>query len=143
MCATAGVSRSGASQLTQTRTINDPPITIAADFAARREREQRRHYARRPKKIADVLAQLITARGYGRIQAAADFTAAWQAAAGPSLARCTRPGRLRRGQLEITVSNSTIVQEISFQKQRILAALQQELPDARIRDLRFRIGSVT
>jgi predicted nucleic acid-binding Zn ribbon protein len=114
----------------------------AAEFAARRGREQRRHYARRPKKIADVLAQLITARGYGRIQADADFTAAWQAAAGPALACFTRPGQIRRGQLEVTVANSTIIQELTFQKQRILAALQAELPNAGIRNLRFRLGPV-
>jgi predicted nucleic acid-binding Zn ribbon protein len=119
-----------------------PAPNAAADFAARRQREQRRHYARRPKKIADVLAQLITARGYGRIQAEADFTAAWQAAAGEALARHTRPGRLRRGLLEITVTNSTVVQELTFQKQRILAELQAQVPDARIRDLRFRLGTI-
>jgi predicted nucleic acid-binding Zn ribbon protein len=113
-----------------------------ADFAARREREQRRHYARRPKKIADVLAQLITARGYGRIQADGEIHAAWQAAVGMPLARFTRPGRVRRGQLEITVSNSTIVQELTFERQRILAALQAEFPQARIRDIRFRIGTI-
>jgi predicted nucleic acid-binding Zn ribbon protein len=115
---------------------------IATDFAARRQREQRRHYARRPKKIADVLAQLITARGYGRIQANADLTGAWQKAAGPGLARFTRPGQIRRGQLEVTVANSTIVQELTFQKERILAALQAALPDARLRELRFRLGPV-
>jgi predicted nucleic acid-binding Zn ribbon protein len=90
-----------------------------------------------------VLAQLITARGYGRIQATADFTAAWQAAAGERLARHTRPGRLRRGLLDITVTNSTVVQELTFQKQRILAELQAALPTARIRDLRFRIGAIS
>jgi predicted nucleic acid-binding Zn ribbon protein len=115
----------------------------ASDFIARRGREQRRHYARRPKKIADVLAQLITARGYGRIQADADFSAAWQEAAGPALARFTRPGQIRRGQLEITVANSTIMQELTFQKDRIFTALQAELPDSNIRDLRFRLGSIS
>ena len=114
----------------------------AADFIARRGREQRRYYARRPKKIADVLAQLITARGYGRIQADAEFSAAWQQAAGPALARFTRPGQIRRGQLEVTVANSIIMQELSFQKQRILAAIQAELPEAGIRNLRFRLGPV-
>jgi predicted nucleic acid-binding Zn ribbon protein len=112
------------------------------DFAARRDREQRRHYARRPKKIADVLARLITARGYGRIQADADFAAAWQAAVGEQLAQFTRPGRLSRGQLAIIVTNSTVVQELSFQKQRILADMQARIPDAHIRDLRFRIGTI-
>ena len=90
-----------------------------------------------------MLAQLITLRGYGRIQADADFTAAWQAAAGEALARHTRPGRLRRGLLEITVTNSTTMQELTFQKQRILAELQAQVRDARIRDLRFRLGTIS
>jgi predicted nucleic acid-binding Zn ribbon protein len=119
-----------------------PTDNAATDFIARRGREQRRHYARRPRKIADVLAQLITARGYGRIQADADFSAAWQQAAGPALAGFTRPGQIRRGQLEVTVANSTIVQELTFQKQRILAAIQAAIPDGNIRDLRFRLGTV-
>ena len=89
-----------------------------------------------------MLAQLITARGYGRIQANADFAAAWQAAAGETLARHTCPGRLRRGLLDVTVTNSTVVQELTFQKQQILAELQAQMPDVRIRDLRFRIGAI-
>ena len=120
-----------------------PAQEAAADFIARRDRERRRYYARKPKAIADVLAQLITARGYGRIQATADFTVAWQKAAGETIAKFTRPGRVRRGNLEVTVSNSTIVQELTFQKQQILTQLQTDLPDAKIRDIRFRIGSIT
>ncbi len=119
------------------------PPTPTADFEARRQREQRRHHARKPKTIANVLAQLITARGYGRIQADANFAAAWQAAVGEALAKYTLPGRLRRGVLEITVTNSMTVQELTFQKQQVLTKLQTQLPDARIRDLRFRIGSIS
>src|SRR5881394_2844484 len=113
-----------------------PARDATADFLARRDREQRRHFARKPKKIADVLAQLITARGYGRIQSDANFTTAWQQAAGETIAKYTRPGRVRRGTLEVTVSNSTIVQEITFQKQQILTQLQTQLPDSHIRDIR-------
>jgi predicted nucleic acid-binding Zn ribbon protein len=119
-----------------------PAQTAAADFHARRDREQRRHYARRPKKIADVLAQLITARGYGRPQSDANLTAAWQQAAGETIAKYTHAGRLRRGTLEVTASNSTIVQELTFQKQQILSQLKTQLPDANIRDIRFRVGSI-
>jgi predicted nucleic acid-binding Zn ribbon protein len=120
---------------------NDAQIA-AADFHARRDRELRRHYARKPKKIADVLAQLITARGYGRFQSDANLTAAWQQAAGERVAPYTRPGRIRRGTLEVTVSNSTVVQELTFQKQQILSQLKTAMPDANIRDIRFRIGSI-
>src|SRR5215217_1856488 len=119
-----------------------PAHQAAADFQTRRDREQRRHYARKPKKIADVLAQLITTRGYGRIQADADFAAAWQQAAGATIAKYTRPGRLRRGTLEVTASNSTIIQELTYQKQQILAQLQTALPDAKMRDVKFRVGSI-
>jgi predicted nucleic acid-binding Zn ribbon protein len=113
------------------------------DLTARREKEQRRYHARRPKKIADVVAQLITLRGYGRFQAHAELAAAWQTAAGPVLANCSRPGQIRRGKLEVIVSNSTIVQELTFQKQQILAELARQMPDAKIRDVRFRIGNIT
>jgi predicted nucleic acid-binding Zn ribbon protein len=116
--------------------------TTAADFLARRDREQRRHFARKPKTIGNVLAQVIAARGYGRIQADANFTDAWKAAVGEALAKYTRCGRLRRGVLEITVANSMTVQELTFQKQQILKQLQTNQPDAKIRDLRFRIGNI-
>lgn len=90
-----------------------------------------------------MLAQLITARGYGRVQADGELAAIWRLAVGESLARYTRPGRLHNGKLQVTVSNSTIVQELTFQKDRILAALAEQLPTSPIRDLRFRVGTVS
>jgi len=122
--------------------LTNPSQEDIADFTARRDKEERRFYGRRPKKIGDVLAQLITLRGYGRFQAVADLSAAWQAAAGEALARFSRAGQIRRGKLEVTVTNSTIVQELTFQKQHILAELAKQLPDAKIRDIRFRIGNI-
>src|SRR5262245_58351686 len=113
----------------------------AADFAARRDREELRSFARRPKKIADVVAQLIHKRGYGRLTANEQLSEAWSTAAG-ELARFSRPGKLGRGTLEITVTNSTIMQEFTFQKERILTELTQKLPDAKIRNLRFRVGTI-
>jgi predicted nucleic acid-binding Zn ribbon protein len=128
-------------------TLNDQRLERARDhaidFAARREREAKRSYARRPKKIADVIAQLITRRGYGRIEANEQLSDVWAMAAGEPLASYSRPGKLRRSTLEITVTNSTIMQEFTFQKQRILAELGRKMPDAKIRDLRFRVGTIT
>lgn len=120
-----------------------PAQEAAADFLARRDREQRRYHARKPKAIGNILAQLITARGYGRIQATADFSAAWQQAAGETMSKFTRPGRVRRGTLEVTAANSMIIQELTFQKQQILTQLQTAVPDAKIRDIRFRIGNIS
>jgi predicted nucleic acid-binding Zn ribbon protein len=115
---------------------------LATDFAARRDRENRRSYARRPKKISDVVAQLLTKRGYGRVAANETLAEAWATAAGSRLAAASRPGKVSRGTLEVTVTNSTTMQEFTFQKQQILAELGRTLPDAKIRNLRFRVGQI-
>ncbi|MCC7475321.1 MAG: DUF721 domain-containing protein [Pirellulales bacterium] len=114
-----------------------------ADFRARREREQSRYRARKPRSIRDVVAQLIAARGYGRIQADADFAATWKGIVGEPLAQYTQPGRVRRGMLEVTAANSMTIQELTFQKTDILRKLQAELPEAKIRDLKIRVGSIS
>jgi predicted nucleic acid-binding Zn ribbon protein len=95
-----------------------------------------------PQPIADVLAQLLARRGYARQSAAASCEAAWQEAVGKSLARTTRPGNIRRGILEVFVANSTLLQELAFQKTQLLERLRQLLPDNAVRDLRFRVGPV-
>jgi len=115
----------------------------SADFVARRNREQRRFHARRPQRIGDILGELMTVRGYGRIQADAHLSEVWKEAAGTALAPHTRPGCYRRGVLEVWVGNSTIMQELNFEKQRILAELKSRNPNLRVRDLRFRIGEFT
>jgi predicted nucleic acid-binding Zn ribbon protein len=123
--------------------LTDDAHTLAADFVVRRDREERRFHAREPKAIGKVLAQLITAKGYGRIQASADFSAAWQAAVGDALAKYSLPGRIRRSVLDVTVANSMVVQELTFQKHDILKRLQAEFPDAKLRDLKFRVGKIS
>jgi predicted nucleic acid-binding Zn ribbon protein len=95
-----------------------------------------------PQPIADVLAQLLARRGYARQSAAASCEAAWQEAVGQALARVTRPGNIRRGVLEVLVANSTLLQELAFQKTQLLDRLHQLLPDGSIRDLRFRVGPI-
>jgi hypothetical protein len=113
----------------------------AIDFAAKREREERRSFARRPKKIADVVAQLIAKRGYGRVETDDRLAAAWAAAAG-RLAGVSRAGKIRRGTLEVWVASSIAMQEFSFEKEHILAELARTLPDTNIRGLKLRVGTI-
>jgi predicted nucleic acid-binding Zn ribbon protein len=96
-----------------------------------------------PRHIADVLSQLTARHGYGRVQAAGAFVEAWRQAAGERLAERTRATTVRRGVLEVLVGNSTLAQELGFQKQDLLARLGELLPDENIRDLRFRVGPMT
>jgi predicted nucleic acid-binding Zn ribbon protein len=97
---------------------------------------------RRPQKVGDVLAELMARRGYTRQQAAAGYEAAWREAAGELLAKQTRVGLVRRGAFEVTVANSVLLQELTFQKQTILGQLSRLLPDERIDKLRLRVGPI-
>ncbi|HVX13490.1 MAG TPA: DUF721 domain-containing protein [Pirellulales bacterium] len=94
----------------------------------------------RPQKMGDLLAELMARRGYAREQAAHQYEAAWRQAAGELLARHTRVGTVRRGALEVTVANSVLLQELTFQKHSILEQLARLLPEERIDKLRFRVG---
>ena len=97
---------------------------------------------RGPKVIGDVLSELMARRGYARVQSAAAYDAAWREAAGPLAAEYTRVGQLRRGTLEVVVANSTLVQELGFQKRMLLKNLAELLPDEGIENLRFRVGNI-
>jgi predicted nucleic acid-binding Zn ribbon protein len=96
----------------------------------------------RPQPIAEILSELMTRRGYAREQAAAACAAAWSEAAGELLARHTRCGQVRRGKLEVIVANSTLMQEITFQKPRLLQELARLAPDESIVDLKLRVGQI-
>lgn len=96
----------------------------------------------RPQAIGDVLGELISRRGYARVEAGEAFFAAWQTAAGESIARFTRAGGVKRGVLEVLVANSALVQELTFQKTGLLTKLRQALPQEKIKDLRFKVGRI-
>jgi predicted nucleic acid-binding Zn ribbon protein len=95
-----------------------------------------------PVAIGNVLSELMARRGFARVQSAANYEAAWREAAGPLVAQYTRVGQLRRGSLEVIVANSTLVQELGFQKQELLKNLASLMPDEGIKNLRFRVGSI-
>jgi predicted nucleic acid-binding Zn ribbon protein len=96
----------------------------------------------RPKPIADIMAQLMARRGYARERSAASYGEAWRSAAGETIGRVTRAGAIRRGALEVFVANSTLMQELTFQKSALLEKLRQLLPDEKLANLRFRIGAI-
>ena len=97
---------------------------------------------RGPERIGNILSELLARRGYARVQGAAEYDAAWGEAAGPLAAQYSRVGGLRRGKLEVVVANSTLVQELVFQKPALLKALARLLPEQGIEDLRFRVGVI-
>jgi len=93
------------------------------------------------KPIKDVLAQLIIRRGYGRQLEQEEMEEVWLEIVGPTMAGSAKPRQPYRGTVEVIAKNSTVLQELTFQKIQLLKKFQEKLPEKTIRDLRFRVGS--
>ncbi len=108
------------------------------------QQDREQHVSRGPDKLGNILADLMVQRGYARRVAASAFWEAWKSATEPRLHQASRPGNVRRGVLEVTVKNSIVMQELTFQKRAILKRMNAEIAgdDKSIRDIRFRIGTV-
>ena len=97
---------------------------------------------RHPQPIAEILSRLLAKRGYARERSTAELTTAWNSAAGELIAKHSRVGEIKRGVLEVFVANSVLLQELTFQKQSVLDKLIELTPDQKIKNLRFKIGSM-
>ena len=98
---------------------------------------------RGPRPLSDILGELFTVRGYGRLRARQELEDAWNTAVGELYCRQTRLGEVRRGVLNVTVAHSTLLEELSaFRKPALLSALRSGAPATTIHDIRFRVGTV-
>ena len=116
--------------------LTDEEKAVCNDIADRQK------FRRAPKKMADVVSNLMARRGYAQAQTAGDLQAAWNQAAGESIAGHTRAGTVRRGVLQVFVRNSLVMQELTFQQKPILAKLKKLVPDQKIRSLRLQVGAI-
>ncbi|MEO8496384.1 MAG: DUF721 domain-containing protein [Planctomycetota bacterium] len=113
------------------------------DFAqVLKEAQQRQYQSRAPVRIADVMSRLLARKGYAQLQQGLQWEAAWSEAVGERLSKNSRVGKTNRGVLEITARNSAVLQELTFQKQKLLKKLQAAAGANHLRDLRFRVGEI-
>lgn len=113
-----------------------------SDLAARQERQQKRFYGRQPRAIGNVLASVVLKKRYACVETSEQLGRVWAELVSPATAARTRPMGVKRGKFEIVVAHSALAQELSFEKVRLLAGLRAALPDTKIDDLRFQVGSV-
>jgi predicted nucleic acid-binding Zn ribbon protein len=94
-----------------------------------------------PQPLRNIIPELLARKGYGQELASNERASIWRELVGTPFHSTTGLGRLRRGVLEIFVNNSVILQELSMQKSSLLREMRARLPEHKIQDLRFRIGS--
>ena len=93
--------------------------------------------------MSDILCELITVRGYGRLLARETLKNAWNAAIGEPYCRQTQVGKIRHGVLNVTVAHPSLLEElVAFRKATLLATLQSGALGTAIHDIQFQVGSV-
>ncbi len=91
-----------------------------------------------PLHLGRALSELIALRGLARVQSGSQLEEAWKAAAGSEFADATRVQNIRRGVLQVAVSNAPLLGELaSYHKQTLLATFQNNNPQLKVRDLKF------
>ncbi len=113
------------------------------DLSQRSSRQRKYFYGRQPKGIERYITQHMAKRGYAASGSNDRLQRAWTEIVGPQLVNQTRAVAVQRGTLEVLVANSTMMQEIIFQRSELLKKIQENLPDARITSLKLRVGRIT
>ena len=104
--------------------------------------KQRQRFRRRPKRTANIISQMMARQGYGQTQSNNELNDAWEIAVGQKFINNTKAARISCGILEVHVASSAAMNQLSFQKRQLLSAMQQQLPQNKIKDLRFKLGNV-
>ena len=102
----------------------------------------RQRFQRRPKKAADLINLLLARKGYGQRQAKQELQTTWSKAAGQRWQQKTMVGNIKRGVLEIIVENSAALQQLNFKKRKLLLEMQNQLPQNKIQDIKFKVGKI-
>ena len=95
---------------------------------------------RGPVPIGNIVADLLSRRGLGRPQATTELEAIWGEVVGDAISPMTHCGNINRQQLNVIVTNSTVMQELVFRKQELVKAFNKKTESNLIKDIRFRVG---
>jgi predicted nucleic acid-binding Zn ribbon protein len=94
-----------------------------------------------PRHLSRALSELFALRGLARVRGDAQLADVWTEVAGEAIATQTRVQGIKRGVLNVGVSNSALLSELAaFHKLNLIESLHERRPDLQIRDLKFRLN---
>ncbi len=91
------------------------------------------------RKIGSLVSQLMSRKGYAQATANDELQNSVNESVGEVLAKSVQVGKLNRGVLQLYASDSVTMQELVFQKRKILAGIQSSMPQSKITDLKFKV----
>ncbi len=92
---------------------------------------------RKYKQVADVLPEVTRHQGWDVKLDLHSFFPKWKSIVDADVADCSKPLKIVKDTLWIEVENSTWMQQLQYEKMRILDAVNGTLKRSRIRDIRF------
>ncbi|HBJ83272.1 MAG TPA: hypothetical protein DDZ88_05250 [Verrucomicrobiales bacterium] len=90
--------------------------------------------------VADLAPKIVAQCGLANRVKLEDVLEAWEEIVGTFLFKLSRPDSIERGVLTVRLMQPTAHHALMLEKGKILKRLQAKLPDAKIRDIRFRHG---
>jgi hypothetical protein len=90
--------------------------------------------------VGDLAVKIMAQSGLANRVKLEDILGAWEEIVGTFLFKLSRPDSMERGILTVRLIQPTAHHALSMEKGKILKRLQAKLPEAKIRDLRFRHG---
>ena len=106
------------------------------------EWEKIRYRGRLPQAMSDLVSKLMARKGYGQLAAHEALNEHWETIVGKRLGKHSRVVHVSRGTVQILVENSAVLQELVFQKKKILTKLKQAFTKQEIVEVKFRIGAI-
>ena len=122
--------------------MNDSPQDEYDWARTARSVQRRQRFLGMPKTASRWVNQIVARWGIAETQSADELDTAWREVVGEALAGRTRVGSVRRGICEVTVENSSLLQQIVFQQRELLRQMQLKKPHFGIENLRFRVGPI-
>jgi hypothetical protein len=90
------------------------------------------------RRVGDLVQRVLRRVGIPEQSSHEQMAAQWESLVGPFLAAQSRPTALRRGVLEVSVTQSAVRYELERQwKRKVLARLQETFGRDRVKDVRF------
>jgi predicted nucleic acid-binding Zn ribbon protein len=90
-------------------------------------------------RLGDVLPQLIAKYGLQQRKNIKKIEQAWRKTVGEPFGSVTRIIGLKRGTLEIAVPHNAFVQELSFRLAELLASVQADVAEEKIKKIKFTV----
>ena len=95
---------------------------------------------RAPAPIQEILTKILKPGDLRQLELEARLRQIWEESVSPEVRQNTQLVDFSRKTLYVAVASNPWVQELHFLKPRILAAMQRELGEQVIRDIKFRMG---